>query len=63
MFQSAITAGEGTVSGSGFWGGGFAEDEELDECANEYYNRQLAEKKTLGEGQTSRWSVKSRLQV
>ncbi len=39
MVDGAISAGEGTVSGSGLWRGGFAEDEEFDEGANEYHDR------------------------
>lgn len=39
MIQGATSAGEGTVSGGSFWGGGFAEDEEFDKGANKYHDR------------------------
>ena len=39
LVKSSITAGEGTVSGSGLWRRRFSEYEEFDKGADEYYNR------------------------
>lgn len=48
--DETIIIGMGALGGGGFWGWRVAEDEELDEDAEEDDDGYLAEEKTFGKG-------------